>query len=175
MTFSNLIALAIIISAAATLHPAGITHIETSAQAAEALRPVAGPFAFVLFCLGIVGTGMLAVPVLAGSAAYAVAETFRWKHGLDLKPHQARGFYAIVALATAGGVLLNFVGIDPIRALVWAAVINGVAAVPIMAVMMLLATNSRVLGKFAVRGWLKVAGWLAMATMAVAVGAMLLL
>jgi NRAMP (natural resistance-associated macrophage protein)-like metal ion transporter len=168
MTFSNLIALAIIISAAATLHPAGITHIETSAQAAEALRPIAGPFAFALFCLGIVGTGMLAVPVLAGSAAYAVAETFRWNHGLDLKPHQARGFYAIVAL-------LNFVGIDPIRALVWAAVINGVAAVPIMAVMMLLATDPRVLGKFAVRRWLKVAGWLAMATMAVAVAAMLML
>jgi len=175
MTFSNLIALAIIVSAAATLHPAGITHIETSAQAAEALRPVAGPFAFVLFCLGIVGTGMLAVPVLAGSAAYAVAETFRWKHGLDLKPHQARGFYAIVAVATAGGVLLNFIGIDPIRALVWAAVINGVAAVPIMAVMMLLATDSRVLGRFAVRSWLKVAGWLAMATMAAAVAAMLML
>jgi NRAMP (natural resistance-associated macrophage protein)-like metal ion transporter len=175
MTFSNLIALAIIVSAAATLHPAGITHIETSAQAAEALRPVAGPFAFVLFCLGIVGTGMLAVPVLAGSAAYAVAETFRWKHGLDLKPHQARGFYAIVAVATAGGVLLNFIGIDPIRALVWAAVINGVAAVPIMAVMMLLASDSRVLGKFAVRSWLKVAGWLAMATMAAAVAAMLML
>jgi NRAMP (natural resistance-associated macrophage protein)-like metal ion transporter len=175
MTFSNLIALAIIVSAAATLHSAGITHIETSAQAAEALRPVAGPFAFVLFCLGIVGTGMLAVPVLAGSAAYAVAETFRWKHGLDLKPHQARGFYTIVAVATGGGVLLNFIGIDPIRSLVWAAVINGVAAVPIMAVMMLLATDSRVLGKFAVRSWLKVAGWLAMATMAAAVAAMLML
>jgi NRAMP (natural resistance-associated macrophage protein)-like metal ion transporter len=175
MTFSNLIALAIIVSAAATLHPAGITHIESSAQAAEALRPIAGPFAFALFCLGIVGTGMLAVPVLAGSAAYAVAETFRWKHGLDLKPHQARGFYAIVALATAGGVGLNFLGIDPIRALVWAAVINGVAAVPIMAVMMLLAADRRVLGKFTVRRWLKLAGWLAMATMAAAVVAMLLL
>jgi NRAMP (natural resistance-associated macrophage protein)-like metal ion transporter len=175
MTFSNLIALAIIVSAAATLHPAGITHIETSAQAAEALRPIAGPFAFALFCLGIVGTGMLAVPVLAGSAAYAVAETFRWKHGLDLKPHQARGFYAIVALATAGGVGLNFVGIDPIRALVWAAVINGVAAVPIMAVMMLLATDRRVLGNFTVRRSLKLTGWLAMATMAAAVAAMLML
>ena len=175
MTFSNLIALAIIVSAAATLHPAGITHIETSAQAAEALRPIAGPFAFALFCLGIVGTGMLAVPVLAGSAAYAVAETFRWKHGLDLKPHQARGFYAIVAVATAGGVILNFVGIDPIRALVWAAVINGVAAVPIMAVMMFLATDRRVLGKFTVRRWLKLAGWLATATMAAAVAAMLVL
>ncbi len=175
MTFSNLIALAIIVSAGATLHPAGIIHIETSAQAAEALRPIAGPFAFVLFCLGIVGTGMLAVPVLAGSAAYAVAESFHWTHGLDLKPHQARGFYAIVALATAGGVVLNFSGIDPIRALFWAAVINGVVAVPIMAVMMLLATDPRVLGKFAVRRWLKVAGWLAMATMAAAVAGMLML
>jgi Mn2+/Fe2+ NRAMP family transporter len=175
MAFSNLIALAIIVSAAATLHPAGITHIETSAQAAEALRPIAGPFAFLLFCLGIVGTGMLAVPVLAGSAAYAVAETFRWKHGLDLKPHQARGFYVIVALATAGGVALDFIGIDPIRALFWAAVINGVAAVPIMAVMMLLATDPRVLGKFAARRWLKLVGGLAVATMAAAVAAMLVL
>jgi Mn2+/Fe2+ NRAMP family transporter len=175
MAFSNLIALAIIVSAAATLHPAGITHIETSAQAAEALRPIAGPFAFLLFCLGIVGTGMLAVPVLAGSAAYAVAETFRWKHGLDLKPHQARGFYTIVGLATAGGVALDFTGIDPIRALFWAAVINGVAAVPIMAVMMLLATDLGVLGKFAVRRWLKLVGWLAVATMAAAVAAMLVL
>ncbi len=175
MAFSNLIALAIIVSAAATLHPAGITHIETSAQAAEALRPIAGPFAFLLFCLGIVGTGMLAVPVLAGSAAYAVSETFRWKHGLDLKPHQARGFYAIVALATAGGVALDFTGIDPIRALFWAAVINGVAAVPIMAVMMLLATDPRVLGKFAVRRWLRLTGWLAVAAMAAAVVAMLVL
>ena len=175
MAFSNVIALAIIVSAAATLHPAGITHIETSAQAAEALRPIAGPFAFLLFCLGIVGTGMLAVPVLAGSAAYAVAETFRWKHGLDLKPHQARGFYAIVALATAGGVALDFTGIDPIRALFWAAVINGVAAVPIMAVMMLLATDTRVLGKFIVRRWLKAAGWLAVAAMAASVLAMAVL
>jgi NRAMP (natural resistance-associated macrophage protein)-like metal ion transporter len=175
MVFSNLIALAIIVSAGATLHPAGITHIETSAQAAEALRPIAGPFAFLLFCLGIVGTGMLAVPVLAGSAAYAVAETFHWKHGLDLKLHEARGFYAIVALATVGGVALTFAGIDPIRALFWAAVINGVAAVPIMVVMMLLATDRRVLGKFVVRRWLKAAGWLAMATMGAAVAAMLIL
>ena len=174
MAFSNLIALAIIVSAAATLHSAGVTQIETSAQAAEALRPIAGPFAFVLFCLGIVGTGMLAVPVLAGSAAYAVAETFRWRHGLDLKPHQARGFYAIVALATIGGVALDFVGVDPIRALFWAAVINGVAAPPIMMVMMLLAGDSRVLGKFAVRRWLKMFGWLATVAMALAVAAMLL-
>jgi Mn2+/Fe2+ NRAMP family transporter len=173
MAFSNLIALAIIVCAAATLHQAGTTHIETSAQAAEALRPLAGPFAFFLFSLGIIGTGMLAVPVLAGSAAYAVAETFRWRHGLDLKLHEARGFYAIVALATAGGVVLDLTGIDPIHALLWAAVINGVTAVPIMGVMMLLAADRRVLGAFAVRGWLKTLGWLATATMAAAAVAMI--
>ncbi|HKW81361.1 MAG TPA: Nramp family divalent metal transporter [Casimicrobiaceae bacterium] len=172
MVFSNLIALAIIVSAAATLHHAGIARIETSAQAAQALRPIAGPFAFLLFSLGIIGTGLLAVPVLAGSAAYAVAETFRWRRGLDLKPRQARGFYAIVALATALGVALDLTGIDPIRALVWAAVINGVTAVPIMAVMMLVAADRRVLGSFAVRGWLGVFGWLAVATMAAAAIAM---
>ncbi|MGH8712811.1 MAG: NRAMP family divalent metal transporter [Casimicrobiaceae bacterium] len=173
MGFSNLIALAIIVSAATTLHRAGITHIATSAQAAEALRPIAGRLAFVLFSLGIIGTGLLAVPVLAGSAAYAVAEAFRWKHGLDRKPHQARGFYAIVALATAGGVALDFIGIDPIRALFWAAVVNGVTAVPIMAVMMLLASDRSVLGAFVVRRWLRLVGWLATATMAAAVIAMM--
>ncbi|MGH8851070.1 MAG: NRAMP family divalent metal transporter [Casimicrobiaceae bacterium] len=175
MGFSNLIALAIIVSAATTLHRAGITHIATSAQAAEALRPIAGAFAFLLFSLGIIGTGLLAVPVLAGSAAYAVAEAFRWKHGLDRKPHQARGFYAIVSLATVGGVALDFTGIDPIRALFWAAVINGVTAVPIMVVMMLLAGDRRVLGAFAVRRWLRVLGWLATLTMAAAAVAMAVL
>ena len=173
MVFSNLIALAIIVSAAATLHHAGVVRIDTSAQAAEALRPIAGPFAFFLFSLGIIGTGLLAVPVLAGSAAYAVAETFRWRRGLDLKPRQARGFYAVVALATALGVALDLTGIDPIRALVWAAVINGVTAVPIMAVMMLVASDRKVLGTFAVHGWLKVLGWLAVATMAAAAVAMI--
>ena len=172
MAFSNLIALCIIVSTASTLHSAGITEIRTSAEAAEALRPVAGALTFLLFSLGIVGTGMLAVPVLAGSAAYAVAETFQWKRGLDLKLHDAREFYAIVALATLGGVVLDFAGIDPIKALFWSAVINGVVAVPIMVVVMLLAGNARVMGRFTTRPDLKVAGWLATATMGAAVVAM---
>jgi len=172
MGFSNLIALFIIISAAATLHAAGIHDIQTSAQAAEALRPLAGDAAFLLFSLGIIGTGMLAVPVLAGSAAYAVAEAFEWKSGLDLKLLEAREFYAIITLATLGGVLLDFTPIDPIRALFWSAVVNGVIAVPIMIVMMLLADDARVMGAFTVTRRLKALGWLATWTMAAAVVAM---
>jgi NRAMP (natural resistance-associated macrophage protein)-like metal ion transporter len=172
MGFSNLIALFIIISAAATLHAAGIEDIQTSAQAAEALRPLAGDAAFLLFSLGIIGTGMLAVPVLAGSAAYAVTEAFDWKSGLDRKLLEAREFYAIIALATLGGVLLDFTPIDPIKALFWSAVINGVIAVPIMIVMMLLADDPNVMGTFTVTRRLKALGWLATWTMAAAVVAM---
>jgi NRAMP (natural resistance-associated macrophage protein)-like metal ion transporter len=173
MGFSNLIALFIIISTAATLHEAGVTDIQTSAQAAEALRPLAGDSAFLLFSLGIIGTGLLAVPVLAGSAAYAVAETFEWRSGLDLKLLEAREFYAIIALATLGGVALDFTPIDPIKGLFWCAVINGVIAVPIMVVMMLLADDPKVMGTFTVTRRLKALGWLATWTMAAAVVAML--
>ena len=172
MGLSNAIALFIIIATAATLHQSGVLDIETSAQAAEALRPIAGPLAFLLFSLGIIGTGMLAIPVLAGSAAYAVAETFRWRRGLDRKPREARGFYAIVALATLGGTALTFSPIDPIRALFWSAVINGVISVPVLIVMMLLAGNAKVMGKFVSSPRLKFVGWLATAVMAVAVCAM---
>jgi len=172
MGLSNAIALFIIIATAATLHQSGVLDIETSAQAAEALRPIAGPLAFLLFSLGIIGTGMLAIPVLAGSAAYAVAETFRWRRGLDRKPREARGFYAIVALATLGGTALTFSPIDPIRALFWSAVINGVISVPVLIVLMLLAGNAKVMGKFVSSPRLKFAGWLATAVMAVAVCAM---
>ncbi|HZQ62954.1 MAG TPA: divalent metal cation transporter [Casimicrobiaceae bacterium] len=172
MGFSNLIGLFIILSTAATLHSAGIRDITTSAQAAEALRPLAGHFAFVLFSLGIVGTGLLAVPVLAGSAAYAMAETFKWKAGLDLKLVQAREFYAIIALAMLGGVVIDFAPVDPIKALFWTAVVNGVIAVPIMVVMMLLADDPKVMGEFTITRRLKVLGWLATWTMAAAVIAM---
>jgi Mn2+/Fe2+ NRAMP family transporter len=172
MGFSNLIALFIIVSTAATLHVAGVTDIATSAQAAEALRPLAGNAAFLLFSLGIIGTGMLAVPVLAGSAAYAVAETFEWKSGLDLKLLEAREFYAIIALATLGGVALDFTPIDPIKALFWSAVINGVIAVPIMLVMMLMADDPKVMGPLTVTRRLKMLGWLATWSMAAAVVAM---
>ncbi len=172
MGFSNLIALFIIISTAATLHASGIRDIQTSAQAAEALRPIAGDFTFLLFSMGIIGTGLLAVPVLAGSAAYAVSETFQWKGGLDFKLWEAREFYAIVALATVGGVILNFTKIDPIKALFWSAVINGVIAVPIMAVMMLLGADEKVMGTFTIRRRLKILGWLATIVMGTAVVAM---
>jgi NRAMP (natural resistance-associated macrophage protein)-like metal ion transporter len=173
MAFSNIVAFCIILGTAATLNAAGITDIQTSAQAAEALRPLAGHFAFLLFSLGIIGTGLIAVPVLAGSAAYAVAETFEWKRGLDLKLLEAREFYTIIALATLGGVALDFSPIDPIKALFWSAVINGVIAVPIMTVMMLLADDVKVMGRFTVTRRLKALGWLATGTMAAAVAAMI--
>jgi NRAMP (natural resistance-associated macrophage protein)-like metal ion transporter len=172
MGFSNLIAFFIILSAAATLHVAGITQIQTSAQAAQALRPIAGDFSFLLFSLGIIGTGMLAVPVLAGSTAYAVADSFGWRQGLDRKLFEAKEFYAIIAFATLGGVLLDFTPIDPIKALFWSAVINGVIAVPIMIVMMLMATRSEVMGSFVIKPRLKFLGWMAVVAMGGVVVAM---
>ena len=173
MGFSNLIAFFIILSAAVTLHVAGITQIQTSAQAALALRPIAGDFSFLLFSLGIIGTGMLAVPVLAGATAYAVADSFNWRQGLDRKLFEAKEFYAIIAFATLGGLLLDFTPIDPIKALFWSAVINGVIAVPIMAVMMLMATRVDVMGRFVIKRRLKFLGWLATAAMALVVATML--
>jgi NRAMP (natural resistance-associated macrophage protein)-like metal ion transporter len=169
MAFSNLVALAIMVTTAATLHVAGIANIETSTQAAEALKPVAGEFAFAIFTLGIVGTGLLAVPVLAGSAAYAVGEARKWPTGLARKPKQAKAFYATIALATMIGVLLNFTPINPIRALYWSAVINGIVAVPVLAIMMLLTADKRLMGQFPVKGLLKIVGWIATFVMAAAV------
>ena len=172
MAFSNLIALAIIVTTAATLHRGGGVEVTTSAQAAEALRPIAGDLAFLLFALGILGTGLLAVPVLAGSAAYAVAETFNWRAGLDLKPEKGVGFYGIITFATLAGAAIGFTPIDPIRALYWAAVLNGIIAVPVMAVMMRIASDANVMGAFVVSRRLRIVGWLATATMAAAVAAM---
>ncbi|SEK67260.1 NRAMP (natural resistance-associated macrophage protein) metal ion transporters [Nitrosovibrio tenuis] len=169
MGFSNLIAFFIMLTAAVTLNLHGITEIETTAQAAEALRPVAGEFAFLLFSAGIIGTGLLSVPVLAGSAAYAVAESFDWRIGLGRTLLQARGFYAILTIATLLGVALNFTSIDPIDALFWSAVINGVIAVPIMAVMMLMAAKPEVMGPFVVTTRLRILGWLGTIVMALAV------
>jgi NRAMP (natural resistance-associated macrophage protein)-like metal ion transporter len=166
MGFSHSVALCIIIATAATLNANGITDIKTSAQAAEALRPVAGDFAFALFTIGILGTGLLAVPVLAGSAAYAVSETFGWVEGLDRKPREAKAFYATIALATLGGMALNFSAINPIKALFWAAVVNGVLATPLMIVMMLIATNGRIMGRLTLPMPLRIGGWFATASMA---------
>ncbi len=172
MGFSNLIAFFIIVSTATTLGAAGIANIQTSAQAAEALRPLAGEFAFLLFSLGIIGTGLLAVPVLAGSAAYALAEAARWETGLDLKLPRGRGFYSIIAVATLGGAVIDLLPIDPIKALFASAVINGVIAVPIMAVMLLLAGSKRVMGDFVISPRHKWLGWAATGVMLLAVAAM---
>ena len=168
MGLSNVIALFIILTTAATLNAHGIKDIQTSSQAAEALRPIAGEFAFVVFALGIVGTGMLAVPVLAGSAAYAIGEALGWRVGLSQKPGRAKAFYAAIALATLVGALLNFSPLDPIKALFWSAVINGVAAVPIMIMIMILSSRREVMGPFALGPGLKTFGWLATAVMAAA-------
>jgi Mn2+/Fe2+ NRAMP family transporter len=173
MAFSNLISLAIIMAAAATLHRQGITQIGSAADAARALRPVAGQFAFALFAIGIVGTGFLAVPVLAGSGAFAVAEIFGWKEGLEYQPQQAAGFYSIIVAATAIGVLIDWSPIDPIRALFWSAVLNGVAAVPLMVAMMVVVSRPKVMGRFTASRALLLLGWAATAVMALAAAAML--
>lgn len=172
MAFSNLVAWFIMLTTAATLGTHGITNIVSSSQAAEALRPLAGEFAFLAFAVGIIGTGMLAVPVLAGSSAYAVTESFRWRSGLDLKLMEARGFYGIVAFATLGGALLDFAPFDPIAALVLSAQINGVIAVPVMVVMMLLARNRKIMGKYTLSRRHTIVGWCGVAVMLAACVAM---
>ncbi len=174
MGFSHITALFIIIATAATLHAHGITSVTSAAQAAEALRPIAGQFAFALFAVGIIGTGLLAVPVLAGSAAYAVSETFDWTEGLDRRPREAKAFYAVIAMATLGGVALNFIGIDPMTALYWAAVVNGLLAPPLMVVTMLIARNPAVMGDLVMGRGLEFGGWLATAVMWVVAGTFLL-
>ena len=168
MAISNLIAIAIMIATAATLHAHGITNINTAADAASALKPIAGRFAFALFALGIIGTGLLAIPVLAGSAGYAVAEGMGWKSGLDNMPWQARGFYSVIGAATLLGLGIDWSPIDPIKALYWSAVLNGVIAVPMMAALMYVASHRRKMGEFRV-GWvLGGLGWLSTAVMAAA-------
>ena len=166
MGFSTIVSLAIVFATAATLNAHGITDITTSAQAAEALRPIAGPFAFALFAVGIIGTGLLAVPVLAGSAAYAVTEMAGVAGSLDARPMRARLFYATIAVTTLLGASLNYIGIDPARALFWAAVVNGVLAAPLMAVMMLIVRNPRAMGRLTLSRGATVAGWVATAVMA---------
>jgi len=175
MAVSNIVAFFIILCAAVTLHTAGITQIQTAAQAAEALRPLAGQFTFMLFAMGIIGTGLLAVPVLAGSAAYATAEALGMRGSLSFRVErgEGRGFYAIIALATLGGVILSFTPADPVDELFWAAVLNGVISVPIMVVMMLLAARKDVMGDYAVGGMLRLLGWLSTAVMMITVAALL--
>ncbi|MDY0747304.1 divalent metal cation transporter [Paucibacter sp. R3-3] len=173
MLFSNAIALCIVLATAVTLNLHGITNIQTSSQAAEALRPVAGDFAFGIFALGIIGTGLLAVPVLAGSAAYAVSEVFGWRSGLSRGFHEARGFYLIIIAATGIGTLMSVFELDPIRALVWSAIVNGVISVPIMVVMMWIGQSRRLMGDWTISPRHRFFGWSATLVMAVAVLAML--
>ena len=166
MAFSNVVAFFIILTAALVLNAHGIKDIQTSSQAAEALRPVAGRFAFLLFSLGIVGTGLLAVPVLAGSSAYAFGEAYRWPVGLEKKPLAARGFYWVIAVSTLVGVGLNAVHLDPVKALFWSAVVNGVVAAPLMVIIMLLASRRDVMGTFTLSRRLRALGWTATVVMA---------
>jgi Mn2+/Fe2+ NRAMP family transporter len=173
MIFSNAIAFFIILTTAAVLNAHGVTNINSATQAAEALRPLAGDFTFLLFALGIIGTGMLAIPVLAGSAAYGVSEAFGWHATLEAKAPEAIGFYTIIAAATAIGFGLTFTGIGAIHMLVWSAVLNGIVAVPIMAMMMVVVTNFELMGRFKAGPWLIALGWIGTALMAVAVIALL--
>lgn len=168
MGISNLIAVFIIFAAAATLNAGGVTDIQTSSQAAEALRPIAGVFTFALFGAGIIATGMLAVPVLAGSAAYGVSEVFRWPEGLDHRLKEAKAFYATIAVATVGGIALNFTSLDPVKALYWSAVVNGLLAAPLMAVMMVIAMNPRIMGRLTLPRPMFIIGWFATIAMALA-------
>ncbi len=175
MAFSSVISFFIVLTTAVTLHTAGITDIATSAQAAQALRPIAGEFAFLLFSLGIIGTGLLALPVLAGSAAYAVGELRGWRIGLEQRPRNAKAFYGVIALAFGLGLLMLFLPIDPIKALIWSAVLNGVIAVPLMAVTMIVVSSHKHLGPFTAPLGLKIVGWSATAIMAAAALAMFVL
>jgi NRAMP (natural resistance-associated macrophage protein)-like metal ion transporter len=173
MAFSNLIGYFIILTVAVNLNASGKTDINSAEQAAEALRPVAGQCAFLLFSLGIIGTGLLALPVLAGSAAYGLGEAFGWPIGLGRKAIRAKRFYAVIGVATVIGLLLNFIGVNPIKALVWSAIINGVTAAPIMAFMMVMTSSRKVMGKFVLPRYLKIFGWGATIIMALAALGML--
>lgn len=171
MAFSNIVALAIILTTAVTMHAHGTNSnntVQTAADAARALKPLAGRFAFLLFALGIVGTGLLAIPVLAGSAGYAVAGLMSWRGSLEKKPGQAPRFYGVIAVATIVGIALDFVGLNPIRALYLSAVLNGLVAAPVMFSVMRLADDSKIIGEFRLPSYLRWGGWLATAVMALA-------
>ena len=168
MLYSNITAYFIILATAVTLNVAGITDINTAAQAASALRPLAGDFAYTLFALGILGVGLIGVPVLAGSAAYALSEAMGWKWGLERKATDARGFYGVIAVSVLAGLGIQYLPISPMKALFWSAVINGVVAVPLMVVIILLATNKSVMGAFTVSRSLIILGWIATAVMGAA-------
>lgn len=168
MLYSNLTAFFIILATAVTLNVAGITQIDTAAQAASALRPLAGPFAALIFALGILGVGLIGVPVLAGSAGYALAEAMDWKFGLERAPNDARGFYGVIAVSVLLALVIQYSPINPMNALFWSAVINGLLAVPLIAVILLLAANPKVMGPYTIGILAACIGWATVALMAVA-------
>jgi NRAMP (natural resistance-associated macrophage protein)-like metal ion transporter len=174
MFYSDLTGYFIMLAAAVTLHVAGVTDIQSAADAANALRPLAGDFAFVLFAVGIMGVGLIGVPVLAGSAAYAFSEAMGWQEGLELKAKDARGFYGVIAVSVLIGLALEYTPINPIKALFWSAIINGVVAVPLLAIIVLLASRKSVMGEYTASRSLVVLGWVSTAVMAVAALCMLL-
>lgn len=167
MLYSNLVMFFIIIATAGTLHAAGVTTITSAEQAASALRPLAGSGAFLLFALGILGTGLLAIPVLAGSAAYALAEVFNWREGLGRAFHDARGFYLTIGVAIIGGAVASSVAIDPIQFLILAAVLNGLLAPVILWFIIRLAKNPQVVGVHTTPRWIHVVGWITFLLMAI--------
>jgi Mn2+/Fe2+ NRAMP family transporter len=174
MFYSDVTAYFVILATAVTLHVSGVTTIETAAQAAAALRPLAGNFAFVIFALGILGVGLIGVPVLAGSAAYAVSEALNWKWGLELRARDAGGFYGVIAVSVAAGMLIQYSPISPMRALFWSAVLNGIVAVPLIVVVILLASNRKVMGDFIVPRSVVYPGWVAALVMGLSAALMFL-
>ncbi|MCU7494033.1 MAG: divalent metal cation transporter [Ignavibacteria bacterium] len=168
MAFSNIIIFFIIVTTAMTLNAKGVNEVSSAAQAAEALRPLAGRFAFLLFSAGIIGTGMLAIPILGGSSAYAIGELFKWPVGLEQKPFRAVNFYLVLSVATLIGLALNFTPVNPIEALFWAATINGLISAPVMIIMMLISSNRVIMGRFTVSPALKAGGWISVALMTLA-------
>jgi Mn2+/Fe2+ NRAMP family transporter len=168
MIFSNVITFFIIITAASTLNKMGITNIQTTDQAAQALRPIAGEFTFLLFAAGIIGTGLLAVPVLAGSASYAVSESFNWKEGLYKKLKDAHGFYGVITIATLIGLLINFTPIKPFQLLYYTAIFNGIIAPPLIIVIMFVSNNRKIMGNYVNGRWTNIIGWLIAVIMSIA-------
>ena len=169
MFFSNIVAFFIILTTAHVLFQNGITGINSASDAALALRPLAGQYAFLLFAAGIIGTGLLAVPILAGSAAYAIAEIMKWEEGLELRYTQAKGFYAVIIVSILVGLFLNFIGVDPIKALYWSAYLNGIIALPLLVVIMIVGNDKKIMGEETHPRWVKFFGWMAVAFMAAAI------
>jgi Mn2+/Fe2+ NRAMP family transporter len=174
MFYSDIAAYFIILATAVTLHVAGITDVDTAAKAASALRPLAGNFAYIVFALGIFGVGLIGVPVLAGSAAYALAEAMGWKWGLERKAKDARGFYGVIAVSVLAGLFIQYSPISPMKALFWSAVINGVVAVPLMIVIIVLVSKKTVMGDFTASRPIVILGWIATAVMGLAAVRMLI-